>query len=61
MKEILRRACEEGREGRVLLIQQRLDAVRDIPPEHAHILKQLKLFGRTDIPQAGPFSSLSVH
>lgn len=61
MKEILRRACEEGREGRVLMIQQRLDAIRDIPPEHAHILMQLRLYGRTDIPQAGLFTSHSVH
>lgn len=61
MKEILRRAIDEGREGRVLMIQKRLDAARDIPPEHLHILKQLRLHGRADIPQAGLFSSHSVH
>lgn len=60
MKEILRRALEEGREGRVLLIQQRLAAARDIPPEHEEVLKQLKLFGRV-VPQGSVFQSHMVH
>lgn len=51
---------EEGREGRVLMIQQRLDAVRDIPPEHQHILTHLRLFGQV-IPQGSLFSSHSIH
>jgi hypothetical protein len=60
MKEILRRAMEEGREGRVLMIQQRLEAVRDIPPEHQHILKQLRLYGQI-IPEGSIFSSHRIH
>lgn len=60
MKGILRRAMEEGREGRVLMIQERLGAVRDIPPEHQHILTHLRLFGQV-IPQGSVFSNPSIH
>lgn len=60
MKEILRRALEEGREGRVLMIQERLASARDIPPEHEAVLRQIKLFGQT-VPQGSVFQSHMVH
>lgn len=60
MKKILRRAFDEGREGRVLMMQERLDAARDIPADHAHILHQLKLFGQI-IPDGGIFSNKTLH
>ncbi len=46
IRKIMKRAMEEGREGRILMIQQRLDAARDMPDDHVHVLRQLQLFGR---------------
>ncbi|MCB1530450.1 MAG: hypothetical protein H6853_06160 [Rhodospirillales bacterium] len=60
MKKILRRAFEEGREGRVLMMQARLDSAREMPEEHARILRQLKLFGQT-VPEGGLFSNRTLH
>lgn len=56
----MKRAMDEGREGRVLMIQQRLDAAREMPEDHAYILRQLQLFGRV-IPQGSIFSSSMIH
>jgi hypothetical protein len=60
IRKILKRAMDEGREGRVLMIQQRLEAAREMPEDHAHILRQLQLFGRV-IPQGSVFSSHMIH
>lgn len=60
IRKIMKRAMDEGREGRVLMIQQRLDAARDMPDDHAHVLRQLQLYGRT-IPQGSIFSSSMIH
>ncbi len=46
IKSILKRASEEGREGRVKLVQDRLKAAREIPPDHQKILKEIELFGK---------------
>lgn len=46
MKSILKRAMDEGREGRVKMIQDRLKAARDIPDEHRQILFEISLFGK---------------
>lgn len=56
----MKRAMDEGREGRVLMIQQRLEAARDMPDDHAHILRQLQLFGRV-MPQGSVFNSPMIH
>lgn len=60
IRKIMKRAMDEGREGRVLMIQQRLEAARDMPEDHAVILRQLQLFGRT-IPQGSVFHSSMIH
>lgn len=46
MKSILKRAMEQGREGRVLEVQRRLKAAREIPQEHKQILLEISLFGK---------------
>lgn len=61
IRKIMKRAMSEGREGRVLMIQQRLEAARTMPDDHADILRQLQLFGRV-IPQGSIFSSsMMIH
>lgn len=60
IRKIMKRAMDEGREGRVLMIQQRLDAAREMPEDHAQVLRQLQLFGRV-IPQGSVFSSQMIH
>lgn len=46
MKSILKRAMDEGREGRVRMIQERLKAAREIPEDHKKILLEISLFGK---------------
>lgn len=61
IRKIMKRAMSEGREGRVLMIQQRLEAARTMPDDHADILRQLQWFGRV-IPQGSIFSSsMMIH
>lgn len=55
----MKRAMNEGREGRIRMIQERLDAAREMPEDHAYILQQLRWFGQV-VPQGTPFSQL-VH
>lgn len=58
-KAILKRAWEEGREGRVWMIQERLRAARDIPEDHKKILLEITLFGKA-LPKS-PWRSSSLH
>ena len=59
MKAILKRALEEGREGRVKMIHDRLRAAREIPEDHKQILFELQMFGRV-LPKS-PWQSTLVH
>lgn len=60
LRSILKRAMEEGREGRVKMIHDRLKAAREIPPEHQMILFEIAHIGKS-IPRS-PFSmSLTIH
>ncbi len=60
LRSILKRAMDEGREGRVLEVQRRLKAARDIPPEHQMVLFEIAHIGKS-IPRS-PFSmSLTIH
>lgn len=60
MKAILKRAMEEGREGRVKMINDRLKAAREIPEDHKKVLFELQTFGRV-LPKS-PFQiSLTLH
>lgn len=59
MKSILKRAMEEGREGRVRMIQDRLKAAREIPEDHKRILLEIQLFGQT-LPK-NPFGNMTLH
>lgn len=59
VKNILKRAMEEGREGRVKMIQDRLKSAREIPDEHKQILFELQMFGRV-LPKS-PWQSTMVH
>lgn len=59
IKLILKRALEEGREGRVKMINDRLRAAREIPEEHRQILFELQMFGRV-LPKS-PWQSTLVH
>ncbi len=60
IRSILKRAMEEGREGRVLEVQRRLKAAREIPAEHQEILFQLQMFGRV-LPKSPFQASLTLH
>ena len=60
MKAILKRAMEEGREGRVKMINDRLKAAREIPEDHKKILFELQTFGRV-LPKSPFQASLTVH
>lgn len=60
MRSILKRAMDEGREGRVKMINDRLKAAREIPEDHKKILFELQTFGRV-LPKS-PFSmSMTLH
>jgi formiminotetrahydrofolate cyclodeaminase len=59
IKAILKRAMEEGREGRVKMIQDRLKSAREIPYDHKQILFELQIFGRV-LPKS-PWASSTVH
>lgn len=59
MRSILKRALEEGREGRVKMIHDRLQAARDIPDDHRKILLEIQLFGKA-LPKS-PWQSLAIH
>ena len=60
LKSILKRAMEEGREGRVKMIHDRLKAAREIPPEHQMILFEVAMVGKA-IPKS-PFSmNMTMH
>ncbi len=59
MKSILKRAMDEGREGRVRMIQDRLKAARDIPEDHKRILLEIQLFGQA-LPK-NPFENMTMH
>lgn len=59
IKGILKRAMEEGREGRVKMIQDRLKSARDIPDDHRQILFEIQMFGRV-LPKS-PWQSTMVH
>lgn len=60
MKSILKRAMDEGREGRVRMIQERLKAARDIPEDHKKILLEISLFGKA-LPKSPFQASLTLH
>lgn len=60
IKAILKRAQEEGREGRVKMIHERLKAAREIPDDHKKILLEITLFGKV-LPKSPFQSSLSIH
>ena len=60
MKSILKRAMEEGREGRVKMIHDRLRAARDIPEDHRKILLEITLFGKV-LPKSPFQTSLTLH
>jgi hypothetical protein len=60
MRSILKRAMEEGREGRVKMINDRLRAARDIPEDHKHILFELQTFGRV-LPKSPWLTSATIH
>lgn len=60
IKSILRRAWEEGREGRVKMIHERLKAAREIPEDHKKILFEISMFGKA-LPKSPFQSSLSIH
>lgn len=60
MKSILKRAMDEGREGRVRMIHERLKAARDIPEDHKKILLELQLFGQV-LPKSPFQASLTLH
>jgi hypothetical protein len=60
MRKILKRAMDEGREGRVKMIQDRLKTARDIPDDHKQILFELSVFGRT-FPKSPFQASLMIH
>lgn len=51
---------DEGREGRVRMIQERLKAAREIPEDHKKILFELQMFGRV-LPKSPFQTSLSIH
>ena len=60
LKSILKRAMEEGREGRVKMIHDRLKAAREIPAEHKMILFEVAMVGKA-IPKS-PFSmTMTMH
>ncbi len=50
---------EEGREGRVLEVQRRLKAAREIPDDHKKILLEISLFGKA-LPK-NPFQNGTLH
>lgn len=60
IKAILKRAREEGREGRVKMIQDRLKAARDMPEDHKKILFELQTFGRV-LPKSPFQTNLTLH
>lgn len=60
IKSILERAMEEGRQGRVLEVQKRLKAAREIPEDHKKILKEIELFGR-ELPKSPFQMSLTIN
>ncbi len=60
MKSILNRAMDEGREGRVRMIHERLKAAREIPEEHKQILLEISLFGKA-LPKSPFQASLTLH
>jgi hypothetical protein len=60
MKAILKRAMDEGREGRVKMINDRLKAAREIPEDHKKILFELQMFGRV-LPKSPFQASLTIH
>lgn len=60
MKSILKRAMEEGREGRVLEVHRRLKAAREIPEDHKKILLEITLFGKA-LPKSPFQTSLMMH
>lgn len=60
IKAILKRAAEEGREGRVKMINDRLKAAREIPEDHKKILFELQMFGRV-LPKSPFQASLTLH
>lgn len=60
MKAILKRAMDEGREGRVKMINDRLKAAREIPEDHKKALLELQLFGRV-LPKSPFQASSTIH
>ena len=60
MKAILKRAMDEGREGRVKMINDRLKAARELPEDHKKILFELQTFGRV-LPKSPFQTSLTLH
>ena len=59
MRSTLKRALDEGREGRVKMIQDRLKAAREIPDDHKQILFEIQTFGRL-LPKS-PWQSTALH
>lgn len=60
LKSILKRAMEEGRAGRVKMVQDRLKAAREIPLDHQIILFEIAHIGKA-IPKS-PFSAgMTLH
>lgn len=60
LRTILKRAMEQGREGRVLEFQKRLKSAQEMPVEHRQILTEIALFGRS-LPKSPFQMSLTVH
>ena len=60
MRSILKRAMDEGREGRVKMIQDRLKAAREIPEDHKKILFEIQMFGRA-LPKSLFHASMTLH
>ncbi len=57
IQSILKRAFEEGRTGRVLMIHEARQAARDVPKDHRKILNDLRLFGQV-VPTGSIFSTM---
>ncbi len=60
IRSILKRAMEEGREGRVRMVHERLKAAREIPEEHKRILMEVALFGKA-LPKSPFQTSSAIH
>ncbi|MFA5592318.1 MAG: hypothetical protein WC989_03275 [Micavibrio sp.] len=60
IKRILKRAMEEGREGRVRMVHERLKAARDVPEDHRRVLLEITLFGKA-LPKSPFIQNMTIH